>query len=195
MARFIERPVAIEAITFDELVEYGKANGGNMVSGMPWSFSYNGHTVTHENDDCYILASSAASVRFTLSDMLVSPTVGQLIVLSKAVFEENYQPAVTADPSRKEAHPLTCHVEEDRIAVYIGFDELAFAAANHPDFWDGESGEDVPNIKITDVSVFAREVVQQLNREDEDGSTLVTKLLDRAIEDAVGGGCEGVDHD
>ena len=94
-----------------------------------------------------------------------------------------------------EDSPLTYHVEGDRIAVYIGFDELAFAAANHPNFWDGESGDDVPNIKITDPAAFAREVVRQLNREEEDGSTLVTKLLDRAIEDAVGDGCDGVDHD
>jgi len=43
MAKFTKKPVEIEAITFDELVAYGKANGGNMVNGMPWSFEYNGH--------------------------------------------------------------------------------------------------------------------------------------------------------
>lgn len=98
------------------------------------------------------------------------------------------------DLAKLESHPLTCHVEGDRISVYIGFDELAFAAANHPDFWDGESGEDVPNVKITDPAVFALEVVRQMNREEEDGSTMVTKLLDKAISDAVGDGCDGVDH-
>ena len=36
--KYRKKPVVIEAITFDELVEYGKAHGGNIVDGMPWSF-------------------------------------------------------------------------------------------------------------------------------------------------------------
>lgn len=93
------------------------------------------------------------------------------------------------------SHPLTCEVEKDRIVIYIGFDELAFAAANHPDFWDGECEEDTPNIKVTDVAVFAEEVQRALNTEDEDGSCLVSRMIDEAISNAVGDGCEGVNHD
>lgn len=40
---------------FDALVEYGKKNGANIVIGMPWSFSFCGLAVTHENDDLYIV--------------------------------------------------------------------------------------------------------------------------------------------
>lgn len=40
MAFSRKKPVVIEAITFDEFIEYGKANGGNIVNGMPWSFKY-----------------------------------------------------------------------------------------------------------------------------------------------------------
>ena len=90
------------------------------------------------------------------------------------------------------SHPLDCRVEGKRIAVYVGFDELVFAAAHHPAFWDKESGESIPNINVTDPAIFAQEVVRQLNREGEDGSTPVTRLLGRAIEDAVGDGCEGI---
>lgn len=32
-------------ITFDEFVQYGRDNGANIVGGMPWSFTYNGHPV------------------------------------------------------------------------------------------------------------------------------------------------------
>jgi hypothetical protein len=46
----------IEAITFDELVEYGKnCEKVNMVNGMPWNFMWHGLSVTHENDDHYIV--------------------------------------------------------------------------------------------------------------------------------------------
>lgn len=93
------------------------------------------------------------------------------------------------------SNPLTCKVEDGRIVIYIGFDELAFAAANHPDFWDGESGTDVPNIKIIDSKTFAKEVAAALENEEEDGSSLITQLLDDAIKAAVEDGCEGVDHD
>lgn len=87
-------------------------------------------------------------------------------------------------------------VENGRIVVYISFMDLAFAAENHPGFWDGESGIEItaPNITVTNPAEFAQEVVEQLNREDEDGSTMVTKLLDDAISEAINSGCEGVSY-
>lgn len=80
------------------------------------------------------------------------------------------------------------------IDLSIGANVLRYAAEAHPDFWDGQSGPDVPNIKITDLAAFSREVAGAINREDEDGSTLLTRMLDEAVRDAVENGCEGVDH-
>jgi hypothetical protein len=34
--KYIRKTAVVEAITFDELVKYGKENGGNIVNGMPW---------------------------------------------------------------------------------------------------------------------------------------------------------------
>ena len=45
--KYRKKPVVIEAITFDELVEHGRQSGA-IVNGMPWSFEYNGHPITHE---------------------------------------------------------------------------------------------------------------------------------------------------
>lgn len=117
--------------------------------------------------------------------------VHQPITAQEAEIRKLVAQALAVEPS---SHPLDCRVEGKRIAVYVGFDELVFAAANHPAFWDGESGESVPNINITDPAKFALEVVRQLNHEGEDGSTPVTRLLDKAIEDAVGDGCEGIEY-
>ena len=89
--------------------------------------------------------------------------------------------------------PLLCRVVEGCIEIRIGAGALAFAAKYHPYFWDPDS--DPPNIKITDISTFAAEVADAINAEDEQGNTMLTRMLDSAIENAVEAGCEGVDHD
>lgn len=88
--------------------------------------------------------------------------------------------------------PLRCKATGGDIEMVIGMATLCFAAENHPDFWDGVSPASVPNIKITNVQEFALEVAREINRESEDGSTLLTRMLDKAIANAVENGCEGV---
>lgn len=41
-------------ITFDQLVAIGREQNPGRVE-MPWSFTYEGHPVTHENDNCYLV--------------------------------------------------------------------------------------------------------------------------------------------
>ena len=108
-------------------------------------------------------------------------------------------PGETAQPADSSAHqpnrrPPQATAVGAGIEMNVGAYVLCHAAAFHPDFWDGESGPDVPNIKITDPALFTREVAAAINREDEDGSTLLTRMLDEAVRDAVESGCEGVDH-
>jgi hypothetical protein len=91
--------------------------------------------------------------------------------------------------------PLQSKCQDGILSVAIGLKTLRWVAENHPYFWDGESGTDTPNIKITDEAVFAQEVVEALNREEENGGTLITEMLDEAIKQAVENGCDGVDHD
>ena len=47
----------MKKITFNDLVEYGKNNGANIVNDMPWSFIYELMPVTHENDNEYLILS------------------------------------------------------------------------------------------------------------------------------------------
>ena len=90
---------------------------------------------------------------------------------------------------------LSCVADGASLRMDVGLDALRFAAEAHPDFWDGISGASVPNIKITDAVVFAKEVARAINIENaDDGSTLLTRMLDAAINAAVSDGCEGVDH-
>lgn len=48
--------------------------------------------------------------------------------------------------------------------------------------------------KITDINVFAAELVRQLNREDEQGTTPVHMMFDRCINEAIEQGAEGVEE-
>lgn len=94
----------------------------------------------------------------------------------------------------KDRESLSCELVGGRIVMSIGSQVLASAAAHHPDYWDPERRPDGPNIIVTNARVFAREVVAAINDEDEEGGTLLSRMLDRAMAEAVESGCEGVDH-
>jgi hypothetical protein len=73
----MNKPVAI---SFDGLVEHGKASGAPLTNGMPWSFEWMGHPVTHESDRCYLVGVS--SLRVTPEVFLVASPSGNLILMA-----------------------------------------------------------------------------------------------------------------
>lgn len=91
MSRFRKQPVVVEAITFDELVEHGKANGANLVAGVPWSFTYMGHAITHENDDCYLIPTLEGTMRFNRGDMLITGVKGEIYPCKLEIFNATYE--------------------------------------------------------------------------------------------------------
>ena len=93
MAKFKLIQKEIEAITFDDLVEYGKNNGANIFNGMPWSFEYNGRPVTHENDKCYLIPTMEGGehFRFTPEHVLITEPDGGMYPLKKDVFDKIYE--------------------------------------------------------------------------------------------------------
>jgi hypothetical protein len=97
MAQFRKKPVVIGAITFDELVQHGRDNGANIVSGMPWSFQYQGCAVSHENDRHYLVNAPYGTTYRTLNvkpgDMLLSDANGELSALDADSFAATYEAA------------------------------------------------------------------------------------------------------
>jgi hypothetical protein len=62
----------LETVTFEQFVQYGRDNGANIIDGMPWSFKFRGHPVTHENDRCYlIMGANGKDIRLTPDELLV----------------------------------------------------------------------------------------------------------------------------
>ena len=94
MARFRKKPVVIEAITFDELVAHGKANGGNIVNGMPWSFVYQGQHISHEDDSTYLIPTLEGTMKFKRGDMLITGVKGEIYPCKLDIFEKTYEPVI-----------------------------------------------------------------------------------------------------
>lgn len=91
MSMYRKKPVVVEAITFDELVEHGKSSGASIVNGMPWSFDYKGHPITHENDDCYLIPTLEGTYRFQRGDMLITGVKGEIYPCKPDIFAATYE--------------------------------------------------------------------------------------------------------
>lgn len=89
MTTFVMKPYRVEAWTFDEVVDAGrKSTGTNLVGGMPWSFTFESCSFTHENDKCYIVNGN----KFTPSDMFVKYDFGCVVCPSND-FNTAWEPA------------------------------------------------------------------------------------------------------
>lgn len=91
MAKYRKKPVVIEAITFDELVGYGLLLNSNIINGMPWRFSYQGHPITHESDDCYLIPTLEGTMKFMRGDMLITGVKGEIYPCKMDIFAATYE--------------------------------------------------------------------------------------------------------
>ncbi len=82
-------------------------------------------------------------------------------------------------------------VEGNELVIRIGIATLAFAAENCDLFAEYPNNSFAPYKKVADASALAHDVVAELNREEEDGTTPVHLLIDHAIFDAYENGSEG----
>lgn len=88
---------------------------------------------------------------------------------------------------------LEVKIDRDVLSITMGVQSLAFAVEHNPDLeiYDGESGE-FKTPKVVDADAFAKEVLIILHREEEDGTTMVHEMLDKAVEMAIENGAEGI---
>ena len=105
------------------------------------------------------------------------------------------QPASTA-PNPKEGcarFESEAKIIGGKLVISLRIGTLAHAARNSDHFFNcAESGTP---LKITDETVFAASVARALNREEEDGSTPITRMLDEATEWVSEQGEEGIEEE
>lgn len=80
--------------------------------------------------------------------------------------------------------PLSVTVDDGRLVIAIGVETLGFAAQHSDDFekW---------GVTVVDHDIAVKEIARELRREEEDGTTLVHLLLDKAALNAWENGGEG----
>ena len=87
---------------------------------------------------------------------------------------------------------LNIAIECDELVIRIGIETLVHAFEHSPDNQD--AARDYKNIfKVTDPKVWAKDVCQALCDEEEDGSTVVTRLFDSACMTATESGSLGIE--
>lgn len=99
--KYRKKPVIIDAITFAELVEFGhkfiednpeKGNyGPGDEGGLPWSFEFKGHRITHENDRCYLIPTLEGVHNMTPDDMLITGVKGEIYPCKIDIFNITYE--------------------------------------------------------------------------------------------------------
>ncbi|MBN9034242.1 MAG: hypothetical protein J0I23_31150 [Rhizobiales bacterium] len=82
--------------------------------------------------------------------------------------------------------PLTVTVEDGQLKISIGIALLAFAVQS-PEAWPED-------FYICDIPEFAKSMARRLQREEEDGTTLVHRMLDAAADEALEQGDDGFDE-
>lgn len=82
--------------------------------------------------------------------------------------------------------PLTLVIEDDQLKISIGVDVLQHACEIGRAYGNGD-------IQITDQDEFLSGLARELEREDEDGGTLLHRAFDSAVSEMLENGEHGVD--
>jgi hypothetical protein len=92
---------------------------------------------------------------------------------------------------------LTVAIEDSALVIRIGVQTLAHAVsyAEWANPWDEEAQDYIRTFAITDAVQFAEDVKRALLAEEEDGSSLLSDVLDTASEGAVDDGSEACEYE
>lgn len=84
-------------------------------------------------------------------------------------------------------------LKDGNLVIEIDIPTLCFAATHGPYFDDIVAAADGAECRVTDEQTFAKAIVDELTREEEDGTTLLHIAFDKAAAHAVENGAEGIE--
>ena len=96
---------------------------------------------------------------------------------------------------KRQIAPLSCEVADGQLVVRIGVETLALAVAAGSAFHQERDGEHIRNFAITDPLQFAKDIANELQREDEDGSSPLTDVIDQAAQSAIDEGSLAIKYE
>lgn len=99
-------------------------------------------------------------------------------------------------PKRNKDDRLKTEIKKDKLVISIGIDTLAFSfnESLYAKPYDKKKDDWLPKLKVIDARQFAEDVGRALMEEEENGDTILNKLLDKACEEACEQGTEGVEE-
>lgn len=84
-------------------------------------------------------------------------------------------------------HGLTAEIIDGKVIISIGINVLAHACEfGHPD-------NQADEFKIVDNDEFAKDILNEITREEEDGTTPLHRLFDQATSAAIDQGSLGIE--
>lgn len=91
--------------------------------------------------------------------------------------------------------PLKVSIEDEELVIRVGIGTTAFAANESDVFkpYDLEKGDWVQKFKVTNPLEFAKDVKRAMLAEAEDGSSPLSRFLDKMNEAALDDGSTGVE--
>jgi hypothetical protein len=99
VAKYIKKPVVIEAYTWAEMLQLGRRwcteNGHALINSMPWHFEVNGYPLTHEDDARYTICTLEGDMTMTPEDMLIVGIKGEIYPCKRDIFEASYAACAT----------------------------------------------------------------------------------------------------
>lgn len=89
---------------------------------------------------------------------------------------------------------LDVTIEDSALVIRIGIQTLAHAVtySDWANRWNEEANDYIREFAIEDAHQFAKDVASMMEREEEDGSSLLTNFIDKASEEAVNDGSLGL---
>lgn len=86
---------------------------------------------------------------------------------------------------------LKVELADGKLTISVPVETLCLAATRGP-YFDDIVVEHDQEVEVTDPQVFAEAIKAELLREEEDGTTLIHRMFDKAAINAVEGGAEGI---
>ncbi len=85
----------VDAITFEELIEYGRGYSegkwGGLPESMPFQFEYKGKVIVRESHNCYLIPDGIGG-KMWRGDMLVTNADGSFRIMHGPSFRQTYEP-------------------------------------------------------------------------------------------------------
>lgn len=132
MGKFIKRPVEVEVLTWDEFLEYGRNHAENLNNGIPWSFEYNGYSITHESDEEYLIPTLEGIMSMTPNDVLITGIKGEVYPCKVDIFKETYESSEEKSSKNEEDEYMSNSLKE--VGVVYPSDEITIHVCEDEDY-------------------------------------------------------------